>query len=126
MFKQLFKQKPDVTKSNFEFKMRYAFDKRKNDSDNIKNKFPDKLPVIIEKLEATPVKDIDDHMYLVNKDINIGQILVIIRQKLNIDPNKCVYVYLCNGVAPSTSQTINELYDKYSDKDGFLYIMYYA
>jgi hypothetical protein len=125
MIKQIFNKQPDMTKSSFEFKLRYTFDKRKDESTELISKFPNNKPVIIEKLDLTPIKDIIDHKYLLNKNITIAQLLVIIRQKLNAKPDKKVYLYLANEMAPATKDTIEALYEKYSDKDGFLYLTYY-
>ena len=50
------------------FKSKYTFDKRKAESERIKERYPDRLPIIVEKnSNCKMLPDIDKNKYLVPK-----------------------------------------------------------
>lgn len=61
--------------------------------------------------------------YLVPRDLTMGQFLYIIRRRLHISPEKAIFLFVKNTI-PSTTSLINEVYERYKDDDGYLYISY--
>ncbi len=105
------------------FKSDYSFDVRQNESTKIMTKYPTKIPVIVEKYKDCHLKEIDKKKYLVTKDLLMNQFLFIIRKRINLDPSQSLFITVNNQMCPSNS-SIFDIYEKYSDKDGFLYIVY--
>lgn len=121
---------PKPIQSGYEFKMRHSFDKRKSESDALKAKY-NKIPIIIEvdKKSAPKLPSLNKSKFLIDRNISIGQLLLKLREKTKIDSSQAIFLFVdyTNGVnIPSTGDKIGDLYDKYSDKDGFLYITYSA
>ncbi len=103
-----------------------SFEDRLNESSEIIEKYPDRIPIIIEKLtnnNDTLIPDIDKNKYLVPKDLNTGQLMYVIRKRLKMTPDKAIFIF-CNGSVLQGSQTIMSIYEKNKDKDGFLYLIY--
>ena len=69
---------------DYKFKKQNDYTKRLSESTNIKNKYPDRIPIIVEKYKGSTLPDIDKCKYLVPKDMNLGQFVYIIRKGLNL------------------------------------------
>ena len=99
---------------------------RLEESSKITKKYPDKIPVIIEKSDmCTTLDDIDRNKYLVPYDLVIGQLVYIVKKRINIDPTEAIFLF-CNNNIITSSTTVGELYNNYKNSDGFLYIEYTA
>ena len=107
----------------FKFKSSHSFEKRKNESTRIRSKYPDKIPVIVERFEKSQVNNIDKNKYLVPSDVSVGQFLYIIRKRIQLTPEKAIYIFIDNKMPP-IAQTMSHLYQHYKDEDGFLYVLY--
>ena len=106
------------------FKNKHSFDKRKSEATRIKEKYSDRLPIIVEKSNTCKnLPDIDKNKYLVPKDLTIGQFSYVIRQRLKITPELAIFLF-CDNIIPPTSQTIAEFSKDKIDNDGFIYFTY--
>lgn len=123
MLKYFFKS-PKPSKTNYEFKMEFSFEKRKRESEKVKQMEPDKIPIIVERSDSVIVKDIDKHKFLIKKDITVGSLIYILKQKLSFGPEIPIYLYVENEKIPKISDTLGDLYELYADKDGYLYFTY--
>lgn len=126
MWKYVFSKNPTPTRTGYEFKMQHSFDKRKEESKKIIEKYPNKVPVIIEKGESSLLPNPVKQKFLLQRDLTIGQYLYIIRKQINIDATESIFLIINESFIPPNSATIGEVYEKYADKDGFLYITYSA
>jgi GABA(A) receptor-associated protein len=106
----------------YDYKNKISFDFRVNESKKILEKYPDKIPVIIEK-SANCEYNIDKNKYLVPKDIKMQQLFFIIRKRIKIKDSEAIFIYV-NNKLPLTSSYISDIYDSNKDEDGFLYITY--
>jgi GABA(A) receptor-associated protein len=99
-------------------------EKRKQESYQILNKFPDKVPVICEKDPKSKITSIVKTRYLIPKNYTISQFSYIIRKKVVLKNEESFYL-LANGMNTiSGKDTMFEIYERYKDEDGFLYISY--
>lgn len=110
-------------KMESKYKSNNAFEKRRQDYLRVSEKYPERVPVIIEKKEFSNVPDIDKCKYLVPNEHTIGQLIAIIRRRINIKPNEAIFIFI-NNTLPCISDTVREVYERYKDNDGFLYIIY--
>jgi GABA(A) receptor-associated protein len=107
-----------------EFKQKFSFSERTNESYRITNKYTNKIPIICEKNKYThDLPEIKKTKYLATYDLTIGHFLYIIRQNINISPEKALFVFI-NNIIPPTSANMITLYENYKDDDGFLYFNY--
>ena len=105
------------------FKKSKSQEERLDESTKIIKKYPDRLPVIIEKCIKSDIIDIDKNKYLVPTDLTLGQFLYVIRKRIKLESSKALFFFINNTLCSNT-QTISEVYNTYKDKDGFLYITY--
>jgi GABA(A) receptor-associated protein len=106
------------------FKNRISFRERKNHCDNILLKYPDRIPILCEKFYYSKnAPEIDKHKYLAGYDLTVGQFMLVIRKRMNLKKEIGLYMFI-NGIIPSNSSLLRNLYSDFKDADGFLYITY--
>lgn len=108
------------------FKKNNAFEKRIVESKRIKIKYPDKIPVIIEKNNTEKdIPDIDKNKYLVPLDLTLGQFIFIIRKRIKLNSSKGLFLFISDKkILAPTTKSFNDLYTNHLDKDGYLYLTY--
>lgn len=105
------------------FKSKHSFENRCQESRNITTKYPDRVPVIVEKQETSDVVDIDKNKFLVPCDLTVGQFVYVIRKRMKMPPEKAIFIFVNNEI-PMQSSLMSSVYDQSKDRDGFLYINY--
>ncbi|CAN6199160.1 unnamed protein product [Urochloa humidicola] len=103
--------------------MNHELEKRQSESNRIRDKYPDRIPVIVEKSGKTDIPDIDKKKYLVPADLTVGQFIYVVRKRIKLSPEKAIFVFVNNTLPPITS-LMSELYEEHKDGDGFLYMTY--
>ncbi len=116
--------KPKPSKTSYEFKMQHPFDKRQVESERIRQKYSDKIPIVIEKSDSADVPELDKTKYLVPEDLTIGQFMFTIRKRIKLDSSESIFFFINNEYIPAANETFSDLYNKKKDADGFLYITY--
>lgn len=97
---------------------------RKEQSTRILIKFPERVPVILEKYHgSTNAPNIDKNKYLVPKDTTLGEFAFVIRRRIRLNEREALFLYCKNNIPP-TSELMSVLYEKHKDEDGFLYLCY--
>jgi len=118
------KQPKSGTKMQAKFQKDHTFDVRSQESAKILAKYPDRIPLIVEKIPTnTILPQISKTKFLVPADITITQFMFIVRKYLKLDPSVSIYLF-CDGVIPNASETISNTYINHKDPDGFLYLFY--
>ncbi|GFS29419.1 ubiquitin-like superfamily protein [Actinidia rufa] len=100
-------------------------ERRQAESSRIREKYPDRIPVIVEKAERSDIPDIDKKKYLVPADLSIGQFVYVVRKRIKLGAEKAIFVFV-NNTLPSTAALMSAIYEENKDEDGFLYITYSA
>ena len=121
----------DETKNLNNLDEKVINDKENNGSDTkisdevlkIQERYPDRIPVIVNKNSQSTIADIDKKKYLVPNEITMGQFMYVVRKRIAIAPEQAIYLFV-NGNLPTTSEQMNNIYDKYKSEDGFLYVTY--
>jgi len=90
---------------------------------NIKSKYPNRVPVIVNKSKKSNAPDIDKNKYLVPTDLTLGQFIYVIRKRMKISPEQAIFVF-CKDTLPPTSMIMEELYNGYKNADEFLELTY--
>ena len=77
----------------FQFKVQNPeSSKRKQESLKIREKYPDRVPIICEKDPKSKMKDIDKTKYLVPNDLTVSQFSFIIRKRLELDKSSALFL----------------------------------
>ena len=105
------------------FKKSKSESERISESSKIIEKYPDRIPIIVEKKQKAKISDIDKNKYLVPKDMTMGQFIYVIRKRIKLNPTEALFVFT-NNILCNNSLLLSEIYNTYKDKDGFLYIVY--
>ncbi|KAJ7955314.1 Autophagy-related protein [Quillaja saponaria] len=105
------------------YKDEFSFDERLKESKNIIVKYPDRVPVIIERYSRTELPEMEKKKYLVPRDMSVGQFIHILSSRLHLDSGKALFVFVKNTL-PQTASLMNSIYESYKDDDGFLYMCY--
>lgn len=108
---------------NFKFKEENTCEQRKEESRKIRLKYPERIPVVVEKHPKTSIPDIDKRKFLVPNDISVAQFMWIIRKRIQLPPHQAIFLFV-GRVLPQTSASMGQIYEDHKDEDGFLYIAY--
>lgn len=104
------------------FKKKFSFADRKKESKRIKEKYPDRIPIIVEHSKSSSdFPTIDKQKYLVPNDLSVGQFSYVIRKRIKLPSEKAMFLMI-NNKMPPTNDYISNVYEKDSDEDGFLYV----
>ena len=108
-----------------DFKKTRSLQERRDESTRVLEKYPDRVPVICEKSQkaSTTCPQIDKSKYLVPFDLSIGQFIWVIRKRMQLPPEKALFLFI-NGTIPTSSSIIGDVYACYKSDDYFLYITY--
>ncbi|CAK5279581.1 unnamed protein product, partial [Mycena citricolor] len=100
-----------------------ATEKRKAEAERIRQKYPDRIPVICEKADRTDIPTIDKKKYLVPSDLTVGQFVYVIRKRIKLAPEKAIFIFV-DEVLPPTAALMSAIYEEHKDEDNFLYVSY--
>ncbi|XP_012404210.1 gamma-aminobutyric acid receptor-associated protein isoform X1 [Sarcophilus harrisii] len=107
----------------FVYKEEHPFEKRRSEGEKIRKKYPDRVPVIVEKAPKARIGDLDKKKYLVPSDLTVGQFYFLIRKRIHLRAEDALFFFV-NNVIPPTSATMGQLYQEHHEEDFFLYIAY--
>ena len=109
---------------------KYKLDKpnvaeRKEECDKVREKNPDKIPIIFEKDPKSKVNPFPKTRYLVDKTLTVNHFQLLVRNKLELDSTSAFFLLAQCKYTIFGENSLEEIYEKYKDKeDGFLYMMY--
>ena len=105
------------------FQTENPYDKRVSESNRIREKYPDRIPVICERDDRSDIPDIDKKKYLVPSDLTVGQFICVIRKRIKLAPEKALFVFI-DDMLPPTASLMATIYEQKKSDDGFLYVKY--
>ena len=85
------------------FKKRFDFERRLSESTRIRERYPDRVPIIIERAGVSKgeVDDLSKHKYLVPNTTSVLQLQHIIRKRIpNLDADKSIFLFVKDTVMP--------------------------
>ena len=91
-----------------QFKKKYSFSHRQNESYSIQLKYPDRIPVICEKSHEkdTSIPNIDKNKYLVPSDLTVGQFAYVIRKRIRIPSERILFLLINNSLRISPESIV--------------------
>jgi hypothetical protein len=73
-----------------DYKKSKSFEERLSESNRIIEKYPDRLPIIVEKKNTCKLNDIDKNKFLVPSDMALTQFIYIIRKRIKLNSNSVI------------------------------------
>jgi GABA(A) receptor-associated protein len=99
------------------------FNARKGESERVIQKYPDRCPVIADRIDGSLAPMLKKHKYLVPRDLTVGQFTYLIRKNLKIKAEQAIFMFIKETI-PASSSLIGDVFEKRKDVDGFLYAVY--
>ena len=78
------------------FKKSKTENERLTESSKIIEKYPNRIPIIIEKDKKSKIKDIDKNKFLVPNDMTLGQFMYVIRKRIKLDSSQALFFFINN------------------------------
>ena len=107
----------------FYYDIKKSFDERLKESSEIFKKYPDKIPVIVEQNSKIKKPCLDRNKFLCPHDINIGQFILILRNRLGLKSTQSIFIFI-HGRSLANELLLSDVYRTYGDTDKFLKIKY--
>jgi GABA(A) receptor-associated protein len=107
------------------FREKFSDEERQNKSKTLLGKYPDRIPVIVEKDSSCRLQEMSSSKMLIPQHMNMGQLAMIIRKKIELTSEQGLF-FLVNDQLIPVSQNMLQIYNTEKDPDGFLYIIYTA
>ncbi|CAL9089415.1 unnamed protein product [Musa textilis] len=117
------RRRSNISMAKSPFRLEHSLEKRKAEASRIREKYPDRIPVIVEKAERSAIPDIDKKKYLVPADLTVGQFVYVIRKRINLSAEKAIFMFV-NNTLPPTASMMSTIYEAHRDEDGYLYMTY--
>ncbi|XP_010022315.1 PREDICTED: microtubule-associated proteins 1A/1B light chain 3C-like, partial [Nestor notabilis] len=107
------------------FKQRRSLAARMQEVAEIRMKYPNKIPVVVERYQnEKTLPPLTRTKYLVSQDLPLSHFVVTLRTRLYLASSQTFYLLVNNKGLPNMSITMQELYQDNQDEDGFLYLTY--
>ncbi|XP_075426176.1 microtubule-associated protein 1 light chain 3 gamma-like [Ascaphus truei] len=107
------------------FKQRKRLDSRIHEVTRVRNRFPCKIPVIVERDHREKLLPaLQKIKFLVPQEMTLGQFVTMIRCRLPLSPSLALCVLVSGRRLASLTMTMSQVYSANHDQDGFLYMTY--
>lgn len=108
------------------FKQESSLEMRQIESSRVKDKYPGRICVIVERSKSCPchIPKLDKRKFLVTNDMTLSQFIYVIRKRMKIAPEESILCFVNDSELPKQSEIMSVIYDTYKDEDGFLYLTY--
>jgi len=111
------------------FTQEHPLEKRKEVAAKIKEKYPDRCPVIVERADNSDAPLMDKKKFLVPQDITVAKFVAEIRKHMpKLKPEDSIFLFVRaaddTDILPPSFSAMAVIYEKHKSPDGFLYIRY--
>ncbi|RNF06536.1 Atg8-like protein 1 [Trypanosoma rangeli] len=105
------------------YKKTHNLEYRLSEAAKVRDKNPDRIPIICEKVDGSGIGDLERGKFLVPSDLTVGQFVLVLRKRVTVEADEAIFLFV-NGAVPPTTAQMSDLYAQHKDEDGFLYIKY--
>ena len=111
------------TDSDVRFRDTMSFQELQSKAAEIREKHPDRIPMIFERVLKSDVPLSDKKKFLVPKDLTMGQVAYMLRRRIQLPADKAIFIYVNRELA-SSNALISDLDRQHCDPTGFLFFEY--
>ena len=105
----------------------HSLEDRKSEALKITQKYPDRIPIIIEKGRCD-LADISKNKFLVSREMTMSQFVFTIRKRIQLEPSQSLFVMVTSkghqGTLVSSNVPMCKVHEDHQDDDGFIYMIY--
>lgn len=130
-----------MEKTQFDFKAKNDLETRTDQATKMRERCPEKIPVILEKYQGSKEADkgftVTQTKFLVPSDFTYGKFLAVVRERMQssnqdssadsfvqLDHKQSLYIFFADNRLQKMDRSMAEIDDKCKDQDGFLYGAY--
>jgi GABA(A) receptor-associated protein len=107
------------------FRQDTTYEDRTKESSRLLEKYPERVPVIVERSENSNHLDIiDNNKFLVPTELKMSQLLWVIRRRMNTTCEQAIFLLSESRKIFPAAEQIGSVYEDNKDPDGFLYLKY--
>lgn len=107
-----------------EYKKLKTFEERRTESGNMRQRYPNRVCLYLSKCKNSTLPESEKRKYLVPHDLTVGQLIHVIRKRIQIGSKDAIFLFTESNIAPSTTMELGQVYAQHADPDGFLYMTY--
>ena len=125
MFSGKFWRRKQKQESRQPFRRRKSLGVRLAESEELRRKFPTKLPIVVERYdrEAT-LPMLAKTKFLLPREFSMRQFAMFVRDRAALNSSQSLFLFINRKVLVSMTSSLQEVYDMHKDDDGFLYVTY--
>tara|TARA_A100001015_G_C15030418_1_gene732903 strand:+ start:1230 stop:1577 length:348 start_codon:yes stop_codon:yes gene_type:complete len=105
------------------FKDCHSHEDRSNESKKIMIRYPERIPIIVEKAKGCRLANLSKNKYLAPKDMTMSQFVFMVRKRIQLEPSEAMFL-MVNHSLVNGSALIGQIYTDHKESDGFLYMIY--
>ncbi|KAG8341319.1 putative microtubule-associated protein 1A [Trypanosoma vivax] len=123
----------------YRYQATHSFHVRLKETTAVRSRYPDHVPIICEPAQGHESSQCDDALFssarrrvqreldrskfLLPEKSTMTQLMILLRRRLLLEEGQGVFVFV-GGELPPNSSCVGDLYRKWRDPDGFLYMSY--
>jgi len=113
-----------MTDTKFLFDLKnLPLEKQREKSNQMRNKFPDRTPILVEMSENSELPKLDRNKFLTPVDLTFAQFCYVIRKRLKLKSEQALFLFLKlpsgKMILPPSNQLISSQYDELAKDKNF-------
>ncbi len=117
MIHSYFGKSPEVAQHS-DFKKTHPFSERKAECDRIREKYPDRVPVIVHCAKGLKI---DKQKYLVPHNLTVSQFVYVLRKRMTLQPEEAMFLF-ADKTLPPAQMLMSQLYADHKESCGFIFV----
>ena len=106
------------------FRQSKSLPERIQEAQRVRSRYPDRIPLIVEKAERCKLPLVDKRKYLCPGTMTMGEFMWVLRKRIRLDPAEALFLLTEQSTIPPTSSLLSDVYLKHASYDQFLYFKY--
>lgn len=104
------------------FRKTHSLEDRRKCSSQLRLRYPDRIPILMERGDRT-MPELTKFKFLVPIEATMGRFVYDVRQYSTLKSTQGLFLFVHETILPN-GMPMSQIYEKYQDEDGFLYITY--